>query len=63
MLNKNEEKKIWMPTMITVAATTAMCSSASEPNPWEIQVPTMTPPRINPIRTNSPPEHQTRARA
>ncbi len=32
--SRNDEKKIWIPTMISVAARTAMRSSESTPKPW-----------------------------
>ena len=38
MLSRNDEKKIWIPTIISEAAITARCSSASEPKPCEIHV-------------------------
>src|ERR1700682_4851868 len=55
MLSKNDEKKIWIPTITSVAATTAMCSSASEPNPCEIHVATITAPSARPTSTKAPP--------
>ena len=39
MLSRKEEKKIWMPTMISVAASTARRSSESSPKPRSIQMP------------------------
>ena len=36
MLSRNEEKKIWMPTIISVAASTARRSSESCPKPRSI---------------------------
>ena len=39
MLSRNDEKKIWMPTMISAAASTASRSSESAPKPRSIQMP------------------------
>ena len=36
--SRNDEKKIWIPTITSEAAITARCSSESEPKPCEIQV-------------------------
>ena len=51
MLRRNEEKKIWMPTMISAAASTARRSSESAPNPRSTQMPTIT------AATTQPGEH------
>src|SRR5207302_6158745 len=59
MESRNDEKKIWMPTMISVAASTARRSSASRPNPRVIQsiritVPSTRPPSRVPPPSSSP---------
>ncbi len=53
--SRNEEKKIWIPTMISVAASTASRSSASAPKPLSIQSTTMNAPIAIPATAITPP--------
>ena len=47
---RKDEKKIWMPTTISVAAKTASCSSASSPSPRSIQRMTITAANTRPTK-------------
>ena len=53
--SKNDEKKIWMPTMISVAASTASRSCASAPKPCSIQLITINAPTTAPASAIDPP--------
>src|SRR5439155_3671588 len=55
MLSRNDEKKIWIPTMTSVAASTARRSSESAARSLWIQIPTITAATTSPASVSTPP--------
>ncbi len=58
MLSRNDEKKIWMPTIMSVAARIARRSSDSAPKPRLIQMPTMVAATRSPTSDDGSAEQQ-----